>query len=303
MMLSRSMMGIMMCLLMSLLLCVAEENEEGVQSVHFILRNELPEPVELYFEAEGERIRQDKIDANGGQLVINAFPGHIFSYEYGKEVHFVGVQDGSEGEVFQVLLANKDEVLVRCSVVDEEDDEPLNIIVRPSWSPRGASRFLELVRIGYFNGVALNRVVPKFLTQFGISPNHEQRHEYGNKNLPDDPPAGIKFEPGMLSYAGGGPDTRTTEVFVVMPDTEQSQLNYFGINPWETPFGYVPDVEDSPVARWHAYGDMPPWGEGPDSSKIYEQDGYEYLEREFPELDYLGTCVIVQNHEFGVDEL
>eukprot|EP00978_Attheya_sp_CCMP212_P014641 scaffold37445_cov46-Attheya_sp.AAC.1 len=146
-MLSRSMMGIMMCLLMSLiLLCVAEESE-GVQPVHFILRNELPEPVELYFEAEGERIRQDKIDANGGELVINAFPGHIFSYAYGKEVHFVGVPDGSEGEVFLVLLANKDEVLVRCSVVDEKEGEPLNIIVRPSWSPRGASRFLELVRI------------------------------------------------------------------------------------------------------------------------------------------------------------
>jgi cyclophilin family peptidyl-prolyl cis-trans isomerase len=285
---------------MSLLLCVAEDNEkEGL--VTLILRNELPEPVEIYFEAEGnQRIRVDNVDANGGETSIDSFPGHIFSYEYG-DTHYLSVPETEEDMVFTMLLANKDEVLVKCSV--EEEEESLNIIVKPSWSPRGASRFLELVRVGYFDGVALNRVVPKFLTQFGISPSEALRNMYNTKNIPDDPPAGIKFKPGMLSYAGAGPNTRTTEVFVVMPDTEQGQLDYFGINPWETPFGYVAHVEDSPVPRWYSYGDMPPWGKGPDSSKIYEVDGYDYLEREFPELDYLGTCTIVHDHEFGVDEL
>ena len=44
--------------------------------------------------------------------------------------------------------------------------EKLDIMIKPYWSPMGATRFLELVRKGYFDGVALNRVVPKFLTQF-----------------------------------------------------------------------------------------------------------------------------------------
>ena len=33
------------------------------------------------------------------------------------------------------------------------------------WSPRGASRFLELVRAGYYDGVGFTRVVPGFLVQ------------------------------------------------------------------------------------------------------------------------------------------
>ena len=44
------------------------------------------------------------------------------------------------------------------------------------------------------------------------------------------------------------------------------------------------------------YGDMPPWGKGPDPQKIYGE-GYGYLAREFPELDYLETCRVVESGE------
>ena len=49
---------------------------------------------------------------------------------------------------------------------DDADVVPsLEMLVKPYWSPMGASRFLELVRAGYYDGVALNRVVPGFLMQ------------------------------------------------------------------------------------------------------------------------------------------
>ena len=55
------------------------------------------------------------------------------------------------------------------------------------------------------------------------------------------------------------------------------------------------------LSRIKAYGDMPPYGEGPESTRIYEEDGYNYLEKNFPKLDYLDICYVVA--EQSSDEL
>jgi len=55
--------------------------------------------------------------------------------------------------------------------LDREPGDPrgdeVRIDVFPEWSPRGAGRFLELVAARFFDGAAMTRVVPRFLTQFG----------------------------------------------------------------------------------------------------------------------------------------
>ena len=173
-------------------------------------------------------------------------------------------------------------------------------------------------------------MVPNFLTQFGLSADTLKRRSWREKPIPDDPKRDEKkFIPGMLSYAGSGPNSRYGEVFIVMPDTAQQQVRYdieimrtntnsiysnfqqltsflfhplrspttqldhFGTNPWETPFGIVQGhLSDTPIPRWKAYGDMPPWGSGPDVQRIHSTDGYEYLSQEFPELDYIERCVV-----------
>ena len=48
-----------------------------------------------------------------------------------------------------------------------------------------------------------------------------------------------------------------------MPGTHQEQLDYFGENPWETPFGVVQgNIDKGGLTRIFPYGDMPPWGDG-----------------------------------------
>jgi len=175
--------------------------------------------------------------------------------------------------------------------------------VKPYWSPRGASRFLALVRQGYYDGVALSRVVPEFLVQFGIARDVDLRSEWSDSTFHDDVPTEyLKFEPGYVSFAGNGPDSRTTEIFIVMPGTGQEQLDYLGENSWETPFAVVQgsDSDDGVLTRiYSGYGDMPPEGKGPDSARIYDIDGYDYLAENFPNLDYIERCYIV-DEEAGV---
>jgi len=77
--------------------------------------------------------------------------------------------------------------------------------VKPYWSPRGASRFLELVRRGFYDGVALSRVVPEFLVQFGISGDAASREYWDERPIFDDHDRGggrRPFDVGYVSFAG-----------------------------------------------------------------------------------------------------
>lgn len=45
------------------------------------------------------------------------------------------------------------------------------------------------------------------------------------------------------------------------------------------------------------------YGNGPNPQIIYQEDGYKYLEKDFPELDYITGCVIVPDDEVKKDPL
>jgi len=248
------------------------------------------EPVRVYFRADsapedslGDEVGNVK---PGDSAVINSYVGHMFTYVLGDAIEVLIVEEPDT-----VFVIGPKVLLVRCTTT--AGDITAKII--PDWSPHGAARFLRLVREGYYNGCGLNRVIPKFLTQFGISADYEARTKWrSGNNIPDDPPykGGVKFEPGFLSYAGSGADSRSNEIFIVMPDTPIAQLNFFGTNSWETPFGYVLPEDEHVLSGWHSYGDMAPWGEGPDPQKIYLEDGYDYLKTVFPDLSYIEECRI-----------
>ena len=43
-----------------------------------------------------------------------------------------------------------------------------DIVARRAWSPKGVDRLHQLIKNGYYNDVAIFRVVPNFVAQFGI---------------------------------------------------------------------------------------------------------------------------------------
>ena len=47
---------------------------------------------------------------------------------------------------------------------------------------------------------------------------------------------------------------------------------------------------------YKGYGDMSPFGQGPDQSRIFEE-GNQYVRRFFPKIDFLNTCYFVQAEE------
>lgn len=261
-------------------------SQEHEQSARITFANVSEEKVALNWYDDNAKTFTNIGDLeSGGGTISTTVIGHTFAYNVGGVEHEFIV----ENELSNVIIG-PEEIRVECSTT--EGDIRADII--PSWSPFGAARFLHLVRIGYYDGCAINRVVKGFLTQFGISSDYAARTEWRQENIADDILAGtVPFSPGFLSYAGSGPSSRSTEIFIAMPDAPEDQLRYFGTNPWETPFGYVHKDDLHVLDKLYSYGDIVPFGDGPDPQMIYQEGGYEYLKRDFPAMSYINSCKVV----------
>lgn len=184
-------------------------------------------------------------------------------------------------------LVSADITAVRCSTTKGA----MTIIVNHEWAPLGVQHFLELVDDGFFSDHALYRAVENFLVQFGMSSSPEQTHRWTRKTIADDPDLGLAFRPGVLSYAGSGPRSRDTSLFLAT-STHPQQLKAFGTELWERPLGMVTEGRDVLMSFHTGYGDMAQFGgRGPNQAQLRAHGaGRAYLEPSFPNLDYLLSC-------------
>jgi peptidyl-prolyl cis-trans isomerase A (cyclophilin A) len=162
---------------------------------------------------------------------------------------------------------------------------PFLVEVVREWAPRGAGRFHELVRKGFFDGARLYRVRPKFVVQFGISPDPNSNELWKQMKMPDDPVKQSNVR-GFLSYATDGPGTRTTEVFINLADNKRLDKSGFA------PFGRVTEGMDVVDQFYSGYGEVQPRGSGPDPLKM-QTLGDEYVRRSYPRLDQIRSAKIV----------
>jgi len=162
----------------------------------------------------------------------------------------------------------------------------LIIEVHREWAPLGADRFYNLVKIGYFNDVAFFRVLAGFMAQAGFHGNPAVSQVWLNARIKDDP-VKQKNYPGTVTFATGGPNTRTAQFFINYGDN--SYLDDSGF----APFGKVVEGFESVESLYSDYGEGAPNGKGPAQGKVYRL-GNDYLKAEFPELDYITKASIIE---------
>jgi peptidyl-prolyl cis-trans isomerase A (cyclophilin A) len=158
------------------------------------------------------------------------------------------------------------------------------IEVHREWAPRGADRFFNLVKIGYFDNVAFFRVLAGFMAQAGMHGDPAVSNAWLNARIKDDPVKQSNY-PGMVTFAMGGPNTRSAQIFINYG--ANSYLDDSGF----APFGKVVDGFESVKGLYSGYGEGEPNGKGPGQGKLYRR-GNEYLKGEFPELDYIVRATI-----------
>jgi peptidyl-prolyl cis-trans isomerase A (cyclophilin A) len=156
--------------------------------------------------------------------------------------------------------------------------------VTRAWAPLGADRFYNLARNGFYNGASFFRVLPGFVAQFGISANPQVSKAWQTANIKDDPVRQGNRR-GSLTFATGGPNTRTTQLFVNLADN--SRLDAMGFSP----FGEVVEGMDVVDKFYSGYGEGSPQGNGPKQDRI-QAEGKAYLDRDFPQLDSIKSGAV-----------
>ena len=157
--------------------------------------------------------------------------------------------------------------------------------VTRAWSPKGADRFYNLVKNGYYTDIAFFRVILGFVAQCGIH-GDPQISAMWREAVIDDDPVRVSNKRGTISFATAGPDTRTTQIFINTVDN--SFLDEHGF----APFAKVTKGMEVVDRLYNGYGEGAPQGTGPNQGAIQMQ-GNEYLKKYFTKLDYIQSAEIL----------
>lgn len=161
------------------------------------------------------------------------------------------------------------------------------IEVHRDWAPRGADRFFNLVKNGFYTDVRFFRVIPGFMAQFGIHGTPDVAKVWQTSRINDDPVKQSNRR-GYVTFATAGPNTRTTQLFVNFGDNAALDKQGFA------PFGRIDEKGMAIVDKiYGGYGEGAPRGRGPDQGRL-QAEGNAYLAKDFPRLDYIKSATISQ---------
>jgi peptidyl-prolyl cis-trans isomerase A (cyclophilin A) len=159
------------------------------------------------------------------------------------------------------------------------------ITVHRPWAPKGADRFYNLVRGGFYDEARFFRVLKGFVCQFGMHADPAVSALWKDANITDDPVIETNTR-GRVTFATGGPNTRTTQLFINF-NNKNARLDGMGFSP----FGEVTDGMDVVEKFYADYGEGGPGGAGPSQDRI-SSEGNAYLKSDFPKLDYIQKAVL-----------
>jgi homoserine O-acetyltransferase len=154
------------------------------------------------------------------------------------------------------------------------------------WAPRGVDRFYNLVRAGFYDDSRFYRVIHDDFAQFGIAGNPTIASVWRNQSFQDDPVTQSNTR-GFIAYAMTGPDTRTTQLYIVMGDRSRQDKDGFA------PIGKVVAGMEIVDKLYSGYGESSGGGmRGGKQAPLFE-GGSAYLDSNYPKLDkLLGAAVV-----------
>jgi cyclophilin family peptidyl-prolyl cis-trans isomerase len=162
-----------------------------------------------------------------------------------------------------------------------------DIVARRAWSPKGVDRLYQLIKYGYYNDVAIFRVVPNFVAQFGIH-NDTLLNKSWRKGI-DDEPVLAKNEAMSISFARGGQRTRSNQIFINLKDNHRlDELEYSGVKGFPV-IAKVIEGKDVVLKFYDGYGDK--LGRKQDSINRF---GNTFLREKFPKVDYIKKAYFIK---------
>lgn len=153
--------------------------------------------------------------------------------------------------------------------------------VTRAWAPKGADRFYNLVKYGYFDGNRFFRVVSNFMVQFGMHGDPKLNAVWSEQNIADDPVVQSNKR-GFVTFAKRvAPNSRSTQIFINFKDNSFLDAQAFA------PFGQVVSGMEVVDKINGEYGESP-------QQPLIQSQGNGYLTKAFPRLDYIKKATILK---------
>ena len=198
-----------------------------------------------------------------------------------------GADTGAAENVIGMPIANPGQAPNVFLVRFETSKGPFTVEAIRDWAPLGVDRFYHLVQSKYYDDVRFFRVVSSFIAQFGMHGNPRVYQTWDEMPIKDDSVRESNRR-GTVTFATSGADSRTTHLFINTAGNRP--LDEMGF----APIGRVVQGMGVVDSLFADYGDSPPQGQGPIQDSIKE-GGNDYLQRKFPQLDYILTARVVSD--------
>ena len=154
-------------------------------------------------------------------------------------------------------------------------------------SPRGADRFYNLIRAGYYDDSRFTRVVPGFIVQFGIARDSALNGIWSSRTFPDDSVKASNVR-GSFGFAMTGPDARTTQIYINLVDNTRLDAQGF------SPLGRVIEGMAVVDSLYGGYGETSGGGVRAGKQGPLRNGGNAYVDREYPKLDRLIRATVIK---------
>ncbi len=162
-----------------------------------------------------------------------------------------------------------------------------DIEAKRDWSPKGVDRLYQLIKNGYYEDVAIYRVVPNFVAQFGIH-NDSLINASWRQGI-DDEPVLKKNEAMTISFARGGVKTRSNQIFINLKDNYRlDELAYSGVKGFPV-IAKVIAGKEVVLKFYEGYGD----GLGRKQDSI-NRFGNTFLREKYPKVDYIQKAYFIK---------
>ena len=129
------------------------------------------------------------------------------------------------------------------------------IQVTREWAPLATDRFYNLVKAGYYDGIAFHRVLDDFVAEFGIHGDPWVNAAWRQAVMVDEPVRQPNTR-GRVTFSKNTPNSRTVQVFINLKENRSLDDQGF------SPFGEVVEGMDVVEELYSEYGDGPPRGKG-----------------------------------------
>lgn len=159
------------------------------------------------------------------------------------------------------------------------------IAVHRKWAPRGADRFYNLVRTGFYNDTYFTRVRTD-IAQWGLHGDKNVTKKWKGAVIPDDKAQTSNLR-GRVAYSFITPGGRSTQLFISLKDNVNLDAENFA------PFGEVVKGMEVADSLYNGYGENSGGGMRGGKQGTLEEGGNELIRRLWPKLDYIKKATII----------